>query len=142
MAPAKVAAKTIAKLAMLAAVPALAQQVECHRNQKTDRMMCVNPKAVRFMPDNIRWASLYWGGPAGVRDSGFFVATNCKTGVTHLKDRDGVTFAGGMGNETQALTFLRDTICAAKDPKAPPAKPQKPAEWPKPPANLFEGQAK
>lgn len=101
-------------IAAIAAVsfPSWAVQLQCHRDARTDAMQCVGQSEVRER-DGIRSAPLYMGGPNGVRPTSFSVHTNCATGVTHLKDRDGVSFAGGHGNETKAVRELRSIICEA-----------------------------
>lgn len=85
----------------------------CSRNSTTDAMSCIDENNVREK-NGIRSAPLYTGGPNGVRDSGFTLHVNCATGVAHLKDRDGVSFAGGTGNETPAIKALRGWTCDAK----------------------------
>jgi hypothetical protein len=87
--------------------------LECYRDPTTDSMQCIDIINVRSIDPPVRWASLYTGGPAGVKQSNFFVATNCTTGVTHLKDKQGVSFAGGTGSETPALRKLREIVCSA-----------------------------
>lgn len=86
--------------------------MECHTNQRTDAMHCID--IVNVAEDGVvRMANLYEGGPNGIRKTPYFVATNCKTNVTHLKDKDGVSFAGGDGNETPVLRKLREIVCSA-----------------------------
>jgi len=75
-------------------------------------MHCLDLHQVRER-DGIRYARLYTGGPNGVRGTNFSVHSNCATGVVHLKDRDGVSFAGGTGNETAAIRMLREMLCSA-----------------------------
>lgn len=91
---------------------AQAADLRCYQDPRTDAMSCVDIKAVKES-DGIRYASLYTGGPKQVDDTGFTLATNCGTGVTHLKDRKGVSFGGGNGNETPAIIDLRKIMCGA-----------------------------
>ena len=93
----------------MAAKPVL----ECHQDERTDAMKCIDITNVRSLDQSVRIGPLYSGGPAGVRKTNFSVAANCVTGVTHLKDRDGVTFSGGYGDETPAIKKLKDIVCSA-----------------------------
>lgn len=104
--------KAAVLLIFMSASYAEAVQISCHENKRTNAMMCVAPTEVRER-DGIRFAPLYSGGPNNIRKTSFTVHTNCRTGVTHLKDSDGVSFAGGYGNETTAIQMLRTTICEA-----------------------------
>lgn len=52
------------------------------------------------------------GGPKAVRATGYTLAINCATGVVHLKDRDGVSFAGSQTG-TEAMRHLKAYICEA-----------------------------
>jgi hypothetical protein len=95
-----------------AANVAFAVDFGCTTDRRTDATECIDVKQVR--EDNgIRYAKLYSGGPKTVRPTNFTIHANCKTGVVHLKDRDGVSFAGGSGNETPMLRELRDMLCGA-----------------------------
>lgn len=93
--------------------PAIAVEVQCYENPATNAMQCVAPSQVREK-NGIRFAPLYSGGPNRIKETGFTIHVNCTTGVAHLKDRDGVSFAGGSGNETPAIRQLRSIVCAAK----------------------------
>lgn len=106
--------RTLVALGALAAVSTAAHavQLSCSRDRRTDAMQCVGQSEVRER-DGIRYAPLYMGGPNEVTKTSFTIHTNCATGVTHLKDRAGVSFAGGTGNETRAVSELRGIICAA-----------------------------
>jgi len=104
------------KILRLALLPfflpvANAADVRCYQDPRTDAMQCIDFKTVRQV-DGIRIADLYTGGPNRVRPTGFTMHANCNTGVVHLKDRDGVSFAGGKGNETQAIISLREWACS------------------------------
>lgn len=105
--------RAAALLAALAIAPsAFAANVQCYENPRTNAMQCVAPTEVRER-DGIRFSPLYMGGPNNIRKTSFTIHTNCKTGVTHLKDADGVSFAGGYGSETKALETLRGVVCTA-----------------------------
>lgn len=86
--------------------------MECHTNTRTDELHCINIVKV-IESDSIRYTELYQGGPGGLRNTGFIVAANCKTGVVHLKDKTLVTFAGGYGSETPLLKKLKEITCSA-----------------------------
>lgn len=94
-----------------AAPPAAAQNLSCYEDPRTNAHTCYSASKVREK-DGIRYSPLYTGGPKGVRETSMSIHVNCKTGVVHLKDRDGVSFAGGRGNETTAVSSLKRWICA------------------------------
>lgn len=102
----------IASLAacLLISSTAYASGLSCYEDPRTNAHTCYN-KAKMSEKDGIRQSPLYTGGPNGVRETSMSVHVNCKTGVVHLKDRDGVTFAGGYGNETPAVSSLKRWIC-------------------------------
>ena len=93
-----------------------APKLACYTNPRTDSMMCIDENRVREK-SGIRRAQIYDGGPNGVRETGFTLHVNCATGVAHLKDKDGVSFAGGTGNETPAIRALRGWTCEANSRK-------------------------
>lgn len=101
-------------IAALLPMGAVAVELQCHENSSTNAMQCVAPSQVKEK-DGIRSAPLYTGGPNGVRLTKFTVHVNCKTSVLHLKDRDGVSFAGGTTN-TKASRDLQNILCEAKPP--------------------------
>lgn len=92
---------------------ARAEDLKCYVNKLTDAHTCFDASSVRES-NGIRRASLYTGGPDSVRKTSFSVHANCESGVVHLKDADGVSFAGGQGNETDAVFSLRSSICSNK----------------------------
>ena len=77
----------------------------CYTDPRTDAMQCIDTKRVRER-DGIRMTPLYTGGPNNVEATSFSVHVNCKTNVLHLKDRNGVSFAGSSGSETRATRAL------------------------------------
>lgn len=91
---------------------AAALPLECYVDRRTDAHQCVAPSEIRES-EGIRSAPLFTGGPKGVDRTGYTIHTNCSTGVTHLKDRKGVSFAGGDGTETRAVRQLRAIMCEA-----------------------------
>lgn len=93
---------------------AFAVTLDCYEDPRTNSTQCIDSNGVRVTKDGIRYSKLYSGGPKEVRDTNFTIHTNCTSGVTHLKDRQGVSFAGGRGNETNSLSSLREMLCAAK----------------------------
>lgn len=92
---------------------AAAPKVACYTNPRTDAMTCIDENNVQEK-NGIRWAPVYTGGPNGVRKTAFTLHVNCATGVAHLKDKDGVSFAGGTGTETPLIRALRGWACEAK----------------------------
>lgn len=100
-------------VATMATGPTWAVQVDCYENPRTNAMQCVSQAEVRATAAGIRHAPLYMGGPNQVRKTDFTIHTNCTSGVTHLKDREGVSFAGGDGTETPGLRRLREIMCNA-----------------------------
>lgn len=108
----------VAVSAILVATGADAQALSCYEDPITAAQQCVNLASVKESQPNVRFAKIYSGGPKGVRETSFTIHTNCNTGVTHLKDRDGVSFAGGDGNETKAVRSLRGWMCSAPLPAA------------------------
>lgn len=89
---------------------AQAGDLMCAEDQATQRRHCYAPSELREQ-DGIRSARYYSGGPKSVRATPYTIAINCGTLVTHLKDRDGVSFAGGQAL-TPPMRALRDSICA------------------------------
>lgn len=99
--------------ALLACLSASAVPLTCYENPRTNAQQCFDARQVREK-DGIRIATLYTGGPNGVDKTNFTINVNCATSVVHLKDRQGVSFAGGYGNETEALRSLKTWVCEAK----------------------------
>ena len=95
-----------------------AGSLACYEDPRTNAHQCFDEKQVREK-DGIRIASLYMGGPNGVEKTSFTLNVNCKTEVVHLKDRQGVSFAGGNGSETVAVRALRKWMCDAKPMGSP-----------------------
>lgn len=89
----------------------MADKLSCYDNKLTDARTCYDPARLRET-GGIRQSPLYIGGPNGLRDTGMSIHINCTSGVVHLKDRDGVSFAGGASNDNEALASLRRWICA------------------------------
>ncbi|MDO8458527.1 MAG: hypothetical protein Q7T07_16605 [Burkholderiaceae bacterium] len=90
-----------------------AAQLTCYSDPRTDATQCFDPKQVREK-DGIRYTDYYSGGPKGVDKTSFTIHVNCSTNVIHMKDRKGVSFAGGSGSATEASRSLRTWICEAK----------------------------
>lgn len=87
-------------------------KIDCSIDAATDSYMCVDTAKVREK-DGIRFADLYTGGPNQIRKSKYSVHTNCATKITHLKDRDGVSFAGGSSNATSTIKNISEWLCEA-----------------------------
>jgi hypothetical protein len=101
----------IAAALWLTAINAAAVPVQCAEDKRTNAMFCIAPSELREA-NGIRSAPLFTGGPNGVERSDFTVATNCATGVLHLKDRRGVSFGGSsVGDDTQQSRDLRRLVC-------------------------------
>lgn len=90
-----------------------AVDLDCYEDPRTNATQCIDAAGVRITKDGIRYSKLYTGGPAEVKDSRFTIHANCNTSVIHLKDRQGVSFAGGVSSKTRALTALHQKICSA-----------------------------
>jgi hypothetical protein len=90
-----------------------AVNLSCYEDPRTNAHQCFDASNV-IERDGIRISPIYTGGPNGVKKTSFTIHVNCKTEVVHLKDRQGVSFAGGYGSETPAIRSLRGWLCAAK----------------------------
>jgi hypothetical protein len=91
------------------AAPAFA----CYENERTQATQCIDVKNIKEA-DGIRTAALYSGGPREIKKTSYTIAVNCRTNVAHLKDRQGVSFAGGYGGngrQTEAITTLMNSMC-------------------------------
>ena len=101
---------------MVLSPQAPAAPLSCTEDARTNAYFCFASTEIRES-GGIRAAPLYTGGPNAVRRSRYTIAANCATGVMHLKDRDGVSFAGvGPGQGTEhSIGLLRD-FCAAPLP--------------------------
>jgi hypothetical protein len=88
-----------------------AAQVTCYEDPATEARQCFSPSEVREK-DGIRTAPLYTGGPNAVHPTGYAFALNCQTNVMHLKDKDGVSFAGADAGATPGSQSLFKWICA------------------------------
>ncbi len=86
-------------------------QLTCAEDKATNAHFCFDEKEVRE-EKGIRTATLYIGGPKGVDKTSYHIAANCQTGVMHLKDRKGISFAGsGPGEGTSQSRQLRRYVC-------------------------------
>lgn len=111
----------IAYTLLSVAAQASAATVSCAEDPASEALFCYD-RAKIIERDGIRRAALYIGGPNGVRPSGFSIAANCATGVLHLKDGDGVSFAGaGPGEGTVHSRRLRRMFCD-ETPRSPSKK--------------------
>lgn len=111
-------------IALLIASPcSLAAELLCYVDKRTDAAQCIDPKEVHESA-GIRHAPLYKGGPKGARKTAHTVHANCQTKILHLKDRDGVSFAGGSFSSTVASQTLGGLLCdsSVKPGKPPPKK--------------------
>lgn len=107
------AAVAIALLGLLAR-DAMGREFSCAIDERTDGHFCFDPKELRER-NGIRTAPLYMGGPNSISKTSFTIAANCSAGVMHLKDRQGVSFAGaGPGEGTKQSRDLRRYVCAEK----------------------------
>lgn len=101
-------------------LPALGKpQLECYAHPVTDAYTCCDHARMRAGEGRVRHAPLFSGRPNGVRPTSITLHVNCVTGVVHLKDRDGVSFAAGRGNETGALRSLSSLMCKGPVPGQP-----------------------
>ena len=101
----------VAAMLMLVSLPSHAAELTCAENEATNAYFCFNEKELRE-EQGIRTAPLYMGGPKSVNKTAYHIAANCATGVMHLKDRQGVSFAGsGPGQGTAQSRQLRRYVC-------------------------------
>ena len=101
--------KFLAIVAIFAASTAAhAVALTCATDKRTDRHVCYAESELREDNLGIRTAPYYTGGPNGIRKTSYFIAVNCLTKALHLKDRDGVSFAGAGPNEGTAMS--RDLV--------------------------------
>ncbi len=110
--------KRLSAAFLLWPVLATAKPLTCVSNERTDATYCIQDAEVRE-EDGIRTAPLYMGGPKEVDRSGYYLAANCQSKVMHLKDRRGVSFAGGDALSSSAegrnlFTLLCTTTLKAK----------------------------
>ena len=103
-------------IGLFALQAASAAKLTCYQDPRTDAMQCIDAKRVKER-EGIRMTPLYTGGPNNVEATSFSIHVNCGTNVFHLKDRNGVSFAGGSGSETKASRALRDRVCTATPSK-------------------------
>ena len=116
---------SLVALGCLAPMAASAVQVRCAEDPRTNGRQCV-PLSQVVERDGIRVAPLYQGGPAGVSKTDFTVHVNCSSQVLHLKDRQGVSFAGGTFSDSRMVRDLGFIVC-----DAPLAKPSRKASGPR-----------
>lgn len=103
-------------LFLLPAWPAFAVPVSCYTDPSTDAKHCYVPSKIREV-NGVRTSPYVTGGPKAIRETNFTIAVNCATQVAHLKDRDGVSFAGGdVSSGTRALRSLATWMCEEKLP--------------------------
>lgn len=107
----------------IAATNAFAIPLDCAEDKATNAYFCFAQSELREV-NGIRSAPLYTGGPNGVQRTAFTAAANCGTGALHLKDRQGVSFAGaGLWDSTPQSRALRQNICAAALPTTKKKRP-------------------
>lgn len=99
-------------VALFSSASVSAAALTCYENETTNAHQCFDPKQVQEK-DGIRVTTLYTGGPNGVTKTNFTMNVNCATLVTHLKDRQGVSFAGSNNGEAGASRSLSSWICEA-----------------------------
>jgi hypothetical protein len=108
--PARIAAAP-AIILTLSAATAFAGDLTCYENPSTNAHSCFESNNVREKA-GIRYAPMFSGGPNRIRPTPYSLHVNCATGVAHLKDADGVSFAGAAQGGP-ALQTLRNAICKA-----------------------------
>lgn len=97
-------------LALLATAAQAAPELQCFTDPTTAATLCIDVKSISEK-QGIRTSRLFKGGPLEVDRTRFTLDTNCVTAVSHLKDLQGVSFAGGYNHQTRALTSLTEIIC-------------------------------
>lgn len=103
----------VSVFASVICIDAMASSLSCYEDPSTNAHQCIDLKQIKEK-NGIRFTPFYTGGPNGVRKTSFTLHVNCATNVTHLKDYQGVSFAGGDGDETRAIRSLRTWICDEK----------------------------
>lgn len=100
---------------LLSAFGAAAFAVEpaCYVDPRTEAATCVDLAAMKIK-NSIRYATIFTGGPLGLTKTAFTVHVNCEAKIAHLKDRQGVSFAGGGSDSTPLLKSLSADMCAKK----------------------------
>lgn len=99
-------------MSKFASTTALCRPVTCYEDPVTNAQQCIDTTQV-YEKNGVRSTALYVGGPNSISKTDFTVHVNCSTQVTHLKDRRGVSFAGGDGNKTVAIRNIRAWACQA-----------------------------
>lgn len=98
------------------AFSAHAVQLTCAEDEATNALHCFAESELREQ-GGIRTAPFYTGGPKAMRKTPYTVDVQCATGILHLKDRAGVSFAGsGPGTGTRHSRELRRLVCEASIP--------------------------
>lgn len=97
---------------LLAATGATAEPY-CYEDSRSNALTCYEESSVTEV-NGIRYADMLTGGPKGVRRNGYQFAVNCSTGVMHLKDRQGVSFAGGHRDSTELSRKMVGWICSER----------------------------
>ena len=90
-----------------------AESTVCAEDAVTNAHFCFVRSEVRDV-GGIRSAPFYSGGPDMVDRTGYTIAANCSSGVMHLKDRRGVSFAGATPTTgTRQSRDLLRLLCIA-----------------------------
>ena len=110
--------RSVAALLCAAATSASAVPLTCAEDKRTNGLFCFAPTELREAA-GIRNAPLYTGGPNEINKTAFTIAANCGSGVMHLKDKRGVSFAGsGPSDGTPQSRELNRLFCKAAMPAA------------------------
>ena len=110
------AALVFAAAALLASAAAHAGDLACYEDEVSNAVTCYSQKSLR-VEAGLASALMFKGGSKNVRPTGFTIVVQCASGITHLKDRAGVSFSSGRSTDTPTLTAIAGWMC-----EAPPTK--------------------
>lgn len=82
----------------------------CYEDDVSNAVTCYSQKSLR-VNGGLASALMFTGGPKNVRATGFTIVVQCASGITHLKDRDGVSFSSGRTTDTPTLSAIAGWMC-------------------------------
>lgn len=97
---------------------AIAGNVTCAQNKKTNAVMCFHNDKVR-VNGQVRAAPFYNGGPKDITDTGHTARVHCGNGVLELTDRKGIAFVRNVPETVQGREFVQ-YLCEHQKTKKDP----------------------
>lgn len=85
----------------------------CYVDPRTSAATCVDLSQTK-VKDSIRSNIVFTGGSLGMTKTSYTININCTAKIAHLKDRQGVSFAGGSSGSSPVLWYLTNSICDHK----------------------------